>query len=162
MSGSNPGFTNPGCPNITDYTTFVQGWGVTPTYLPTSSSSPNFWLTTTLSIAQQVVNLSLTFTNPIIYTLAVYNLGMDRLVNYAQDQAGMTYFSDLRERFKLTYAFAPGVVASTGDTGTSASYLNPEWMRTATIMDLENLKTPWGRQYIAFAQSYGPTVWGLS
>lgn len=158
MSGSNPGFTNPSQPNATDYLTFVQGWGVTPTYLPTTS----FWLSTTLSIAQEVVNMSLNCTNPIIYTLAVYNLAMDRLVNYAQDQAGMTYFSDLRERFKLTYAFAPGVVASTGDTGTSASYLNPEWMRSATIMDLENLKTPWGRQYMAFAQSYGSTIWGLS
>lgn len=157
MSGSNPGFTNPTTPNLTDYTTFVQSWGATPTYLPTSS----FWLTTTFKIACMTVNRSLDY-DPVAYTLAVYNLGMDRLVNYAQDQPGQDYFKKLRNDFKLTYAFAPGVLSATGDQGSSSSYLNPEWMSTITIMDIELMKTPWGRSYLGFAQSYGSTIWGLS
>src|ERR1700758_3123178 len=115
MSGSNPGFTNPTTPNQTDYTTFVQSWGVTPTYLPVTS----FWLTTTLKVACSIVNRSLRITDPTIYTLAVYNLGMDRLVNWAQDQPGQTYFQTLRKDFKLVYAFAPGVVSSTSDQGSA-------------------------------------------
>jgi hypothetical protein len=28
--------------------------------------------------------------------------------------------------------------------------------------NLQNLKTPYGRAYLAFAQDYGPSVWGIS
>ena len=31
-----------------------------------------------------------------------------------------------------------------------------------TIKDINNLKTFWGQQYLALAQSYGPSTWGIS
>jgi hypothetical protein len=159
MSGSNPSFANPLVPSIGDYTIFVRSWGVTSTYLPNNS----IWLTITFNVATAIVNRTLQCTDPLIYTLAIYNLAMDRLVNYAQDQTGLTYFKDLRgkDQYNLQYAFAPGVPSSTGDQGTSVGLLNPEWMQTLTIQDLQTLRTPWGREYMAFAQSYG-NLWGLS
>ena len=30
------------------------------------------------------------------------------------------------------------------------------------LSDLQNLKTPWGRTYLGFAQKYGPSVWGVA
>ena len=66
-------------------------------------------------------------------------------------------------RTKLGIAkFSPGVVSSQADAGTSTALLNPEFMKTLTMQNLQNLRDPWGRQYIAFAQSYGPTVFDLS
>jgi hypothetical protein len=35
-------------------------------------------------------------------------------------------------------------------------------MQRLTLAQLQNLKTPYGREYLALAQSYGPNVWGLS
>jgi hypothetical protein len=39
--------------------------------------------------------------------------------------------------------------------------LNPEAMKTFTLANLQNLKTPWGREYLAIAQRAG-TTWGLT
>ena len=97
---------------------------------------------------------------PPIYMLAVYNLAGDNLVNFAPDVPPSTYWSDLRTSF-ATFAFAPGVVTSSSDSGTSTSLLNPEQMKDFTLANLQNLKTPYGRQYLAWAQSYGP-LWGLT
>jgi hypothetical protein len=37
----------------------------------------------------------------------------------------------------------------------------PDFVKTLTLANLQQLKTPWGRQYLAYAQSAGP-LWGLS
>lgn len=95
-----------------------------------------------------------------MYLLAVYNLGADRLMNYAQDQRGQTYFKDIRRNLKLG-AFTPGVVTSASDQGTSTALLDIEAAKTFTIADLQTLKTPWGRTYMGIAQDVG-TLWGLS
>lgn len=96
-----------------------------------------------------------------IYTLAVYNLAGDNLVNYAQDQPGDCFFSDLRKKMNID-GFVSGVISSSGDEGTSQSMVVQEAAKNFTLANLQQLKTPWGRQYLAFAQSYGPTTWGLS
>lgn len=111
-------------------------------------------------VAIAIVNRALNRASPLIYTLAVYNLGGDNIINFAQDQSGSRYFTDLRDDFKLL-SFVPGVVTSTGDQGTSTSLLNPDFMKEFTMANLQNLKTPYGRQYLDFAQDYG-TIWGLS
>ena len=98
---------------------------------------------------------------PSIYALAVYNLATSLIINFAQDQAGRTYFTDLRVKLNLVQ-FQPGLVASTGDSSTSTSLLNQEFMRNLTINDLQRLKDPYGRQYLMFAQAYGPTLVGIS
>lgn len=97
---------------------------------------------------------------PPIYMLAVYNLASDNLINWAPDVAPSTYWTDLRTLYG-TFAFAPGVVTSSSDGGTSTSLMNPDAMKDFTLANLQNLKTPYGRQYLAFAQSFGP-LWGLT
>jgi len=52
-------------------------------------------------------------------------------------------------------------VGASEDEATSQTLLTPEAMKGLTLADLQNLKTPWGRQYLAFAQSYG-TLWGIT
>lgn len=118
-----------------------------------------------LTIALEIVNEALCHASTRIYTLAVYNLAADRLINFANDSeilANQTYFSDLREKKYKLSSFAPGVVASSSDEATATSLLNPEQMKNLTIMDLQTLKTPYGRQYMAFAQMWGQGIWGLT
>ncbi len=113
-----------------------------------------------LNVALEIVNLQMALVSPTIYTLAVYNLGASNVLNYAQDQSGQTYFADLRKQFN-TYGFTAGVISSTADESTSESLLTPEFMKGLTLANLQQLKDPWGRQYLAFAQSSG-TLWGIS
>lgn len=70
------------------------------------------------------------------------------------------FFADLRRDFKIS-AFAPGVIASTSDLTTSAAIDNPEFFKNLTLSDLQMLKTPFGRAYLAIAMAYG-TIWGLT
>lgn len=95
-----------------------------------------------------------------VYALAVYNLGGSNLINFAQDQTGRTYFRDLRKDLGIA-SFQMGVVSSTADQGTSTALLNPEFMKTLTLQNLQSLKDPYGRAYLMFAQAAGP-VWGLT
>jgi hypothetical protein len=53
------------------------------------------------------------------------------------------------------------VVVSADDASTSGSFNIPEQFNGLTIGDLQNLKTPYGRQYLAIAQKYGE-LWGIS
>jgi hypothetical protein len=106
-----------------------------------------------------------------VYALAVYNLAGDRLVNFAQDvpnappvkgsKPPAPYFVNLRKQFNLN-GFVSGAITSASDETTSASYKVPDWAEKLTVSQLSNLQTPWGRQYLGIAQSYGPTIWGLS
>lgn len=121
----------------------------------------SIFITYAFDVAMAVCNPALAAVPP-IYMLAVYNLGGDNLINFAPDIPPSTYWEDLRGKDGYNvYAFQPGVVTSAGDQGTSTSLLNPEFMKELTLANLQNLKTPYGRQYLAFAQSYGP-LWGLS
>jgi hypothetical protein len=128
--------------------------------LPTDSP----FLSYAYDVAHDVVNPFINRISPIQYTLAVYNLGGDRLVNFCPDQAGQTYFEGLRSPppagFGL-FNFVPGVVQSAADVSTSDGLLVPEFMKGLTLQNLALLKTPWGRQYLAIAQDTG-TIWGLT
>jgi hypothetical protein len=148
-------------PNQMDFTTFlVSVVGIDPLYLPANSPNIGWAFETALSIAD--VNLGNMGGN--LYALAVYNLGADYIINFTPDQVvgttQRTYFQDLRKSFGIN-SFVPGVIASSSNVGTSQSTLNPEFMKTLTLMDLQNMKTPYGRQYLAFAQMTG-TIWGVS
>jgi hypothetical protein len=116
---------------------------------------------TSLAIAQEIVNPDLGRASATIYTLAVYNLAADRLINYAQDVPGQTFFTDLRKLFRVTDV-SVGVPSQASDQGTAVGILNPEQMRLFTLGDLHMLKTPVGRRYLEIAQSIGRTVYGLS
>jgi hypothetical protein len=149
----------PNTPTEADWiANFVRGqMGITSIYLP--DGSPFFdWA---YAVASAIVNLDMQMTPAPIYTLAVYNLAGSNLINYAQDQSGQTYFASLRSQFNIG-AFVPGVVSSAGDVSTSAGLVVPDWAQNLQISDLQLLKDPYGRQYLALAQKYGPTIWDLS
>jgi len=111
-------------------------------------------------VAVALVNLQIQIANPFIYELAVYNLGGDNLINWAPDQTGQTFFADLRAGFGCNN-FVAGTISSASDEGTSESIATVESLTKLTVGQLQNLKTPYGRQYLAFAQTVG-TNWGIS
>lgn len=96
-----------------------------------------------------------------VYDFAVYNLAADNLVNFAPDQNGRCDFTDMRKQMKIN-DFVSGVVQSSSDEGTSVSMVVQEAAQQFTIANLQQMKTPWGRAYLALAQSYGPSTWGMS
>lgn len=117
------------------------------------------YLTWSYDIALEIVNLQLAVSAP-IYALAVYNLGVSNLINFAPDNTPSTFFSDARKAWNVMN-FVSGVVQNAGDQGTGDGLLLPDAFKGLTIADLQYLKDPWGRQYLAFAQRVG-TLWGLS
>jgi hypothetical protein len=116
---------------------------------------------TSFAVALAVVNPVIAVGSCTLYVLAVYNLAADRLINYAPDQPNQTYFSDQRKNMHI---FIPrvGVPSAANDNGTSVGILNPEFMKTLTMRDLQTLKTPFGRQYMEIALDYGPNLWGVT
>jgi len=152
-------------PTIAGFLLFIRGvMGIDPLVLPDNSPAINW----AYSVATMFVNQSLATVSSSLnatpetnlYTLAVYNLAADNLINYAPDQAGRTYFADLRKSF-LINDFAAGVVQSASDGVTSDSLLVPDALKGLTLANLQNLKTPWGRTYLSMAQTYG-ALWGVS
>lgn len=106
-----------------------------------------------------------------IYALAVYNLAGDRLLNYAQDLPNAPpvdgsdpptpFFRWYRSQQDMTQ-YVSGTVQSTHDESTGVAMVVPDFASSLTIGDLANLKTPYGQQYLAFAQDFGPELWGIS
>lgn len=133
-----------------------QGVGIPQIALPDNSPAIDLSLT----IAQNFVSCWLGCISSDIYTLAVYNLATDRLINFAQDQTGQCYFKDAREKYKIN-SFIAGVIESSSDEATAQAFAVPESLKSLQLSDLQNLKTPYGRAYLEFAQQLG-TLWGLS
>jgi hypothetical protein len=100
------------------------------------------------------------FTPPSIYATAVYNLGGAILVDIAQDTPPSTYWSDLRNSMNIN-GFQPGIINSAADQGTSETTFVPDSLKGLTLFDLQLLKTPWGRAYLAIAGLWG-ALWGIT
>lgn len=144
-------------PNMSDFLLFLRGVvEIDPLYLPDGSPVIGY----AYDIAKSIVNPLLCVVPGNLYALAIYNLGADGVINYATDQTGRTYFQDLRKAYNINL-FVPGVTGSSSDSGTAQTRVTPEFMKNFTLMDLGNLKTPYGRAYLGWAQQYG-TIWGLS
>ena len=108
-------------PDRAGFLLFIRNvMGINSTNLPDNSMSIDYALT----VALELVNLTLAQISCVIYTLSVYNLAGDNLINYAQDQPGLTYFVDLRASYG-SLNFVAGVIQSAGDEGTSESILTP-------------------------------------
>jgi hypothetical protein len=149
-------WTNPTTPNLADFTTFCQDQGIVASY--TTSSSDYFqwafdWAQNDAMTCPQMPAQ--------LYVLAVYNLGADRFIRIAQDDGQGTYYQTQRQQFGVLQ-FKPGVVMASGDGDTSQTLVVPDWYRTLPLGAQEQLKTPWGREYLAYAQMYGPYVMGVS
>lgn len=157
-------------PTLEGFTAWVYGFGGVPQQFIDSSNS--IWLTYAYNTAVSIVHPWVRCVPGPIYLQMVYNLGMDRLVNwcpdvvppvaYKTDKDGQPigYFAFLRQQFKVN-AFVAGVIQSAGDEGTQESLLVPDQFKNITLGQLQNLSTPWGRYYIGETQSVG-TNWGLS
>lgn len=100
-----------------------------------------------------------------LYGRAVYCLATDRFISIAQDDPSIYAdcpgpMAKARSNFGAT-AFTPGVINSASDNGTAGSITVSDSLKNLSLADLQNLKTPWGREYLSIAQQLGP-IWGLS
>jgi hypothetical protein len=99
-------------------------------------------------------------TSPSIYAIAVYNLGGAFLVEFAQDVPPSTYWTDLRNKLGI-YSASFGIITSAHDQGTSDSLYIPETIKNMTLLDLQLMKSPWGRMYLMLAGEWG-SLWGIT
>jgi hypothetical protein len=144
-------------PSEAGFLDFIRNYaGISTGVLPDDST----YITFAYDVASTTVNEEIGKIPGLDYALATYNLGIDVLINYALDVSGSTYFSSLRSKFD-TSSFTAGVMTGAGDAGTAGSIAVSDALQQLTLSDLQNLKTPWGRAYLAIAQKYG-TPWGIS
>ncbi len=144
-------------PTLAGFLSFVRSvMGVPQSALPDNAPV----LQESLTFSLEIVNQTLNQVSPRMYTAAVYNLAGDNLINYAPDQSGQIYFKDIRTSFNIG-GFVSGVIQSSSDNGSGDSLVVQKAAENFTLSDLQNLKTPYGRQYLAIAQRYG-TLWGLT
>lgn len=94
------------------------------------------------------------------YTLAVYNCGGHILLRITPDQPQRTFFQDTRGKYAMLQP-SVGVVQSASDDGTANTIAVPKALQELTIGDLGFMKTPWGREYLSYAQDFGG-IWGLT
>ncbi len=143
-------------PNLTDFTSYVYAQGVSSTDLPTTS----VWLQYAFNYG---VNLALNVPqmDAEVYTGAVYNLGMHRLLRIAQDISPSTFFEGQRTQYGLL-SLRAGIVMASGDGPDSQTTVVPEVYQNISLQSLELTKTPWGREYNEYAQMYGSYVVGVS
>jgi len=126
------------------------------TVLPDNSP----YIEMSLEVAVEIVNPAIAQASTVLFDQALNNLSGDYLLNWAQDQTGQTFFADVRRSLNIG-GFVGGVISASADVSTSETMVTPEFMKGLTMANLQNLKTPYGRQYMAIAQAYGP-VWGLT
>lgn len=144
-------------PNVTDLTTFLRTVaGIPTTALPDNSG----YITWALSYAEEDTLRVLAYVGQDYYCFAVYLLATSFLINWCPDQVGQTYFSDLRKQWGIN-SFVGGVISSSADQGTSESLLPPDFLKSLTPGQLQQLKDPFGRQALAMAADNGP-IWGIS
>lgn len=91
-------------------------------------------------------------TNTFVYPLDVNPGTVTQVGSY-----GTVFFATQRKTYNLL-SFSAGAISGSSDQGTSESTLNPEFFKYLTFSDLNVMQTPWGRNYLSFAQQYGPTV----
>ncbi len=140
--------------------------GISTTLLPDNSTSIDL----ALALALDVANPGIIVISPTQYTWAVYNLAGSQLLTYAQDlpdapvvvgsEPQQAYFAYARTKFNIN-GFVSGVIQSAGDEGTSSSMVVQEAAKNFTLGNLQNLKDPYGRAYLAIAQAMGD-LWGLT
>ncbi len=103
-------------------------------------------------------------TSASLYAVAVYNLGGAILVEIALDDPTVnpppTFWSDLRKQFGINSG-SYGMITSAADQGTAQSMYIPDAIKGMTLMDLQLMKTPWGRRYLMIAGQWG-TIWGIT
>ena len=144
-------------PTLPGFVTFCQNVGMTTAIIP--SDDPGY--ATAFAFAMEWVPILLRVVSPTLYTAAVYNWGASNLVQFQQDQAGQTYFADFRKACN-EFDFVPGVVSSTADESTSTTLTVGKQLSNMGLIELQQVKNPFGRQALAILGALGPNPWGLS
>lgn len=93
-------------------------------------------------------------------TTFTYPLTSNPGTNVLSGTAGFNLFQSLRAKWGIN-TFVPGLIQSSSDESTSESLAVPDALKQATISDLQNLKTSYGRWYLSYAQKFGMN-WGIS
>ena len=146
-------------PSLAGFTAWLYGGGI-PGLNTTVLLNTSAYIVYAYNVAADIVGSDMGLVSLTAWNLMTYNLAADNLITFTPDQTGQTFFATLRDTYNIG-KFAPGVVASTSDEGTSTSLLNPDFMKNFTLSNLGNLKTPYGRIYLGYAQRMG-TIWGLT
>lgn len=144
-------------PNTTDLYTFLTTVAGIPTAALPSTSAYIAWA---LSYSEEQTLLVLRAIGQDYYCFAVYLLATSFLINWCPDQPGQTFFVELRKSWNIS-GFVGGIVSSTADQGTSESMDMPDFIKGLTLMNLQQLRDPFGRQYLSMTQEVG-NVWGIS
>jgi len=153
-------FATPDTPNLADFIVFLQSVQIPTAALPANSAWPGYAF-----IQAQAIVPCYPGVPGITFSLATYNCATHQLFLITPDQVGQTYFATKRgttaDGFSLVQP-SSGLVSSASDESTSVSNINPDWAKGLTIGQLGFAKTVWGRWYLDYLQSYGPTIWGLT
>lgn len=144
-------------PNATDLYTFLTTVAGVPTAALPSNSAYIPWA---LSYAEEKTLMVLYAVGQDYYCFAVYCLATSFLINWCPDQTNQTYFADLRKMWDLT-GFVGGTVQASADQSTSESLLAPDFLKGLTLGQLQNLRDPYGRQWLAMQQDLS-NIWGIS
>lgn len=153
-------FLDPTAANLPDFLTFLYfNVQISQAALPLSSPYPGYAFT-----AARGLVLCPGVAASILYVLAVYNCATHLLMTIAPDQPGQHYFTNMRSGKEGAALVNPsaGIVAASSDKTTSTALASPDWAKGLTVSQLGFFKTSWGREYLAYIQSYGPAIWGLT
>lgn len=149
-------------PNAADLYTFMTTVAGIPTAVLPANSPYIPWA---LSYAEEKTLLVLYAIGQDYYCFAVYCLATSFLLNWCPDNPVLTppnntYFATLRSKWNLT-GFVGGTIQSSADESTSESLLAPEFLKSLTPMQLQALRDPYGRQWLAMQADNG-AIWGMS
>lgn len=111
-------------------------------------------------VASENVYQGIASLGTVTYSLAVYNYATDYLISWAIDTPPSEFFTVLRSRYGLN-RFSGGLTTSAGDQGTSGGVQISDSLRGLNVAELQQLKTPFGRAYLAIAMPFA-AVWGVS
>jgi len=152
-------FVTPATPSLVDFKTFLaESVQIPVEALPVDSPWPGYAF-------DQAMILTPAAGVGVLYSLAVYNGATAILFMITPDQNGQTYFADARGNGPTGFGLivpSTGLIAASSDQGTSATLVPPRWADGLTVGQLEFYKTPWGRAYLSYLQSYGETIVGLT
>lgn len=144
-------------PTLLGFRTFCRNIvGISTAVMPDSDEG----FQAALDYAEQWIPLDLNVYSPALYTSAVYNWGASFLIQYQQDQSGQVFFTNARQSFGINNLMT-GVISSASNEATSQSMTIGKGMSNLSLMDVQRIKDPFGREAIAILQQLG-TLWGLS
>lgn len=140
-------------PDLAGFILFIRTtMGINAEELPDDDPSIN----TAFTLSLDWVNQQIACISPALYMQAVYNLSASFLINFGPE----TVFGETRAALGLNN-FTAGVISASSDDSTSQTRVVSDALKNLSLADLQQLKDPYGRWYLAIAQQYGD-LWGLS